>query len=194
MNGTPKRPNQSMFALMGLLSFGAMTGYELRRLIDESVQHFWRESYGQIYPSLKELESKGLVSRRAEKGKVAGRPDRQVYSLTDTGYAALCEWLATPARPEVPRNELLLKIFFGRGASAEVNLRHIAEHRGAQSDELAGYAATENRLKADYSGHPDLPYWLLTLSYGKQACLGAIRWCDEAAEILQEIAKKTKGE
>jgi DNA-binding PadR family transcriptional regulator len=183
-----QRPNHSLFAMLGLLSLGPQTGYELRKLSEESIRHFWRESYGQIYPSLKELERRGWATRRVEEGQ--GRPDRQVYALTEAGEEALRAWAAVPARPEVPRNELLLKTFFGRRAPAGVLLGQIEEHRLRLMQELQGYEATEAQIRAGHAGHPDLPYWLMTLSYGKRYTQAEIAWCDEAAGQLKEIEVK----
>src|SRR5277367_6833605 len=101
-------------ALLGLLSIKPMSGYDVRQLIPESIGHFWRESYGQIYPALKRLAAAGLVTRRTERQK--GRPDRNVYSLTAAGRKQLRDWLGTPAAQAVPRDELLLKLFFGAHA------------------------------------------------------------------------------
>src|SRR5580698_5087465 len=95
-----RRTNQSLFAMLGLLSLGPRTGYELRKLSEVSIRHFWRESYGQIYPSLRALEAQGLVARKPEMGGVRGRPNRQVYAITEAGEAALREWLAVSAKPE----------------------------------------------------------------------------------------------
>jgi len=188
-----KRTNQSMFAMLGLLSIRPMTGYELRKLSEESIQHFWRESFGQIYPSLRALEAQGMVTRTEAMGEVRGRPARQVYALTDGGREALRAWVAVPARPEIPRNELLLKLFFGRQAPAEANLRQIAERRTMYVEELEGYEALEKRIRAAYQGRPDLPYWLLTLSYGKHYTEAEIAWCDETMEILKSLALAETG-
>jgi len=187
------RINQSLFAMLGLLSLGPKTGYELRKLSEQSIQHFWRESYGQIYPSLRALEEQGLVTRKPEMGGVRGRPNRQVYAITEAGEEALREWVAAPAKPEVPRNEMLLKIFFGRRVPAELNLRQIAEQRRGFVEELEGYEATEQRIQKECSQHPDLPYWLLTLSYGKRYTEAEIAWCDEAIAQLKEIEIQERG-
>ena len=177
-----RRSNQSLFAMLGLLSIKPMTGYELRKLSEESIQHFWRESYGQIYPSLKELESRGWATRRCEEGR--GRPDRQVYSLTEEGRAALRGWLEQPVKDEVLRVEILLKLFFGRQAPAGVNLAHVTEHAQAHRKLLAVYAATEAHLRKTRSSHPDLTYWLLTLSYGRRRSEAILAWCEEALAVL----------
>ena len=61
-------------ALLGLLSLGPMSGYDIRQLIPQSIGHFWSESYGQIYPGLKRLAAAGLVEKKTERKK--GSPDR----------------------------------------------------------------------------------------------------------------------
>ena len=50
-------------ALLGLLSLGPMSGYDIRQLIPRSIGYFWNESYGQIYPGLKRLAAAGLVEK-----------------------------------------------------------------------------------------------------------------------------------
>lgn len=42
------RENNSRYALLGLLTFGPSSGYDLGNLIDVSLKHFWNESWGQI--------------------------------------------------------------------------------------------------------------------------------------------------
>ena len=54
-------------ALLGLLSIGPMSGYDLRQLIPWSIGQFWNESYGQIYPALKQMTADGLVERETER-------------------------------------------------------------------------------------------------------------------------------
>ena len=48
-------------AMLGLLSLGPATGYELRQLIEGTVGNFWKESFGQIYPSLRQLIAEDLA-------------------------------------------------------------------------------------------------------------------------------------
>ena len=38
---------------------------------------------------------------------------KRIYSITEEGRERLKEWLAVPPQPEIPRNEMLLKLFFG---------------------------------------------------------------------------------
>jgi DNA-binding PadR family transcriptional regulator len=57
-----KQPNQTELAILGGLSIEPMTGYALRENIRNVLGHFWSESYGQIYPTLTELERNGSWS------------------------------------------------------------------------------------------------------------------------------------
>ena len=108
------RRRSTPYAILGLLSVEPMSGYDIRKAAAESVGHFWSESFGQIYPALRELTRAGLVRRRTE--RQAG-PDRHVHEITARGRATLARWLLEPPRVTPVRSELLLKLFFGGRAS-----------------------------------------------------------------------------
>ena len=108
-----------------------MSGYDLGQSIRASIGFFWNESYGQIYPNLKKLAAADLVTAKTEKQK--GKPDRQVYSITPRGRAHLEKWLAVEPQPEVPRNELLLKLFFGVQGGAETVIGYVERMAKRQS-------------------------------------------------------------
>jgi PadR family transcriptional regulator, regulatory protein AphA len=172
-------------ALLGLLTMCPMSGYDIKAMIPESIGHFWSESYGQIYPSLKRMQAAGLVEKKTERKR--GKPDRNVYLLTREGREELRQWLRSPVVSEVPRNELLLKLFFGRQVPASVNREHVEAHREKHRALLANYEAVEKALKREHGGDPDLPYWLTTLSMGRHTSRAMLRWCEEALERLREL-------
>ena len=105
------KENKSRYAVLGMLSLRPMSGYDLKKYIELGTSNFWSESYGQIYPMLKQLAEEGLTSSHVEKRE--GRPERHVYTLTDKGWDALRHWLTEPVESQLARNELLLKLFFG---------------------------------------------------------------------------------
>lgn len=49
-----------------MLTIEPMTGYDMKRFCEQSLVHFWHESYGNLYPRLKRLERKGLIRGRKE--------------------------------------------------------------------------------------------------------------------------------
>jgi len=178
-----KELNQSQFALLGLLSIAPMSGYDLKQLSEWSVGHFWRESYGQIYPSLRKLEELGLVKHSTE--TKPGRPDRHVYRLTSAGEGELEHWLELPPVNEVPRNELLLKLFFGGLIGPEACIEHLSKHLLKLHEDLVAYEATQKRIEKESGKHPQRRYWLLTLSYGEHITKAQIAWCEKSLRELK---------
>lgn len=177
-------------ALLGLLSLGPMSGYDIRQLIQRSIGHFWSESYGQIYPGLKRLAAAGLIEKKTERNK--GKPDRHLYSLTEEGRERLREWLKLPVAEEVARNELLLKLFFGNHVSASVNRAHVIASMEFNQRALKVYAATTKQLQKEEANDPQLPYWLMTLNYGRHYSAAVVKWGKETLAELDKIESKGK--
>src|SRR3954452_17701724 len=97
--------------VLGFLSLGARTGYDIKAYAERSVRFFWGASFGQIYPELKRLERAGLIESRHEP---RGGLRRTEYELTDAGRDALRAWLRSTDRLLFSyRDEGLLKFFFG---------------------------------------------------------------------------------
>lgn len=174
-------------ALLGLLSLGPMSGYDIRALIPQSIGYFWSESYGQIYPGLKRLAAAGLVEKKTQRQK--GKPDRHVYSLTAAGRGRLKDWLKVPVVEEVPRVELLLKLFFGAHVPLGVSREHITAFLEAQEMALKTYAAVEKRLRREEVNNPGLPYWLMTLSFGRYRSVALVKWAKETLKELERLER-----
>lgn len=97
-------------AILGLLSHQPQSGYDLSRAFASSIVYFWYADQSQIYRTLDRLEADGAISTRVI--AQAGRPDRRVHSLTDSGRAELDAWLAGPLEPRLSKDVLLARLFF----------------------------------------------------------------------------------
>ncbi len=179
------RENKSKYAVLGILSLGSMSGYDIKKTIESSLSNFWNESYGQIYPILKSLVSEGLATVSVEAH--AGKPDRHVYALTDAAREELRRWLLRPVEHEVGRVEILLKLFFGWQVPPQENARKVEEFRELQQRLLHKYAEIEKWLREAHADAPGLPYWLMTLSYGRRSARALIDWCDETLATLKSL-------
>jgi PadR family transcriptional regulator, regulatory protein AphA len=177
----------SKYAILGMLSLRPMSGYDIRKTVQESIRFFWSESYGQIYPALKRLEAQKLVERA--RGAQKGRAGRQVYALTRTGRRELQEWLTRKPQMQPFRNELLLKLFFGRLVPREACQEHLRHFRQRQEDFLRTYRQVEGWLHTEHERHPDLPFWLMTLTYGVRQARALRDWCDETLAALEKSGK-----
>jgi DNA-binding PadR family transcriptional regulator len=178
-------PAKSRYALLGALSIAPMSGYAIKQLFEQSIGYFWQESYGQIYPLLKQLAAEGLVQATTEHH--SGRPDRYVYALTDAGWAELRIWVAAPVEEYGrPRSELLLKLFFSRHIPPALAREHLVRYRELQQTALTRLSALEAELRAGQQPDPDTTYWLITLRHGIHVGQALIAWCNEALAMLQE--------
>lgn len=171
------RSPKTRFAVLGMLTLGPMTGYRLREEIRTTVGHFWRESFGQLYPTLARLEEEGLVRRAGDGGRAAP------WEITPAGREALREWLAGEAESLSPeRNELLLQLFFGRHADPGVLQGHLARHRARLEEAHERYTGLERLVSAQDS--PDRTYWLITVRHGLGLVTAALRWNADASALL----------
>lgn len=99
------------YALLGILAEKDMHGYELKSRFDEKVGDFWSLNFGQIYSTLDRLEKEDLVSHDRETQE--RRPDRKIFSITETGRAELSTWLSTPvSKVRALRDEFFIKLVF----------------------------------------------------------------------------------
>jgi len=162
-----------------------MSGYDIKKAIEQSTSNFWSESYGQIYPILQELVRQGLARRRAAP---AGARERQLYSITGKGRRELRRWLAQPTVPGGVRNESLLKLFFGRESGAATHRRE-AERLRRDAVTAAAHLGELRALLEANASEPDAPYWLITLRFGELQSRAQLQWLDEALALFDELDK-----
>lgn len=178
--------NRTRWVILGCLTLEPMSGYDVKAFVDRTIVHFWSESYGQLYPTLKALEAQGLVTGRHERQE--GRPDKRVYTITEAGRAALAAWLAEPAEPVVPRYEHSLKIFFGASGPPEAALDHVRRLREESAAALAAYREREVEVEARLGDSEHAPYRLAVLTGGIRYAEAVLAWCDEAEALLEAHA------
>ena len=82
------------YAILGFLNYQPCSGYDLKKLFDTSVRHFWQADQSQIYRTLARLLEQGLAEQ--EIIEQDDRPDRKVYHITGPGRQALRNWLVGP--------------------------------------------------------------------------------------------------
>ena len=185
------REGTTRYVLLGILAeAGPATGYDIRQWIDRAIGHFWSESFGQIYPALKQLADEGLAERADERGGVR---DQKSYRITAAGRAALAAWLDKPPRPDVRRSELLLKTFFGRFAGEGALRASLEAARAEAAARLAYLDAAHAEVMAEDKDSPGLPYYLITIDAGRRAARARAEWAEASLALLDARAKGAKG-
>ena len=87
------------YAILRLLSAEPMSGYDLKKIMQESLYMYWSGNNNQIYKALLQLCSDGLLTSETQHRD--GAPTKKLYQITDKGRSVLQEWVvSTP--PEAP--------------------------------------------------------------------------------------------
>jgi DNA-binding PadR family transcriptional regulator len=93
-------------AILGLLSWKPSSGYELKKVFEDSPYLYWSGNNNQIYKSLLELQKDGMITY--ETVHQDGSPSKKIYSVTEKGMAELKDWIVTgSAVPEFKKPFLI---------------------------------------------------------------------------------------
>lgn len=179
-----KERSRTKYTVLGMLTLDSMTGYEIIKTIQESTNNFWSESEGQIYPALALCVKEGLAVCKEDKSKGAPRI-KKTYSITSKGKKKLIEWLKKDPQVTLIRNELLLKLFFGRNVETKDNVHHIMYHQEEVEREVANYKKMREELISQHKNSSHLKHWLITLDYGIRTAKAELVWCKETLKILE---------
>ncbi len=118
--------NKTRFTILGLLSINKMSGYDIKKAVNEFLPYIWNESYGQIYKELKILLAEDFVIK--ERVPQENKPDKNVYTITEKGMEILRSYLENSKSNKILiRNELMLKFLFGFNLSFEQNIKKLAD-------------------------------------------------------------------
>jgi len=173
------------YTLLGLLSFGPMAGYDLKKAFAASPLRRYSPSSGGIYPALGRLEKLGLAEAYVD-GTDELRP-RRVFSPTPAGLQALDAWLCRPVdREMVARTISTIPLRFvlmeRRLPQAQVLafLDDLAEALEAYLADLARYQAA---TAANASQHA-----ALALDFGMSMVRTQLAWAERAVAGLRGLS------
>ena len=165
-------------AVLGMLTRGERSGSDLLKAIEGGVGFFWTPAKSQLYALLPKLVERGLLkARRVEQEK---RPDKTLYRITPAGRHALRDGLMQ-ASPAVDRNAFELRVFFGEHLRPGALRKMIEARRDSQQEHLAKLEEIEPTVDPSSELYP-----YLTLLAGKENAKAAIRWAEQALELLDE--------
>jgi PadR family transcriptional regulator, regulatory protein AphA len=175
------------YAILGFLSYKAFTGYELKKVFDHSVRHFWYADQSQIYRTLARLTGQGWAE--LEVVEQTERPDRKVYYITDKGRAELHRWLAGPIPAQENHSSPLIQIFFSGQLDDEEVLTKFQEAAVSIRSTLDRYNQVPVQI-ADYVEMVDSPretfFWMLTLEMGIQSMQVQLEWVENVIQLIQD--------
>ncbi len=174
------------FAILGFLNYHPYTGYDLKKIFDTSVRHFWPADQSQIYRTLARLTERGFVE--VEKVPQEDRPDRKVYYITDAGRDELLKWLAGPTPLGEPRSAALIQVFFYAQLSDEEIMAKFEGFAAMMRAILDQYGQIPNQI-TPYQKEIPSPrehfFWLLTLDNGIRSMRANLEWAENVIALIK---------
>jgi len=176
------------FGLLGLLKYNDSTGYDLAKLYKDSLSTFWRAQHSQIHRELNSMEEKGWVISQVVIQD--GKPNKRVFSITDSGKEAFNEWVKTPANLYQNYNSpLLMQVFFGAAAPKEI-LRVLKNEHDARvaglEPHIQKYETILDIYKSTFkNGKEESIYWQMVLDYGIAQAKMMIDWTQNCIDKLE---------
>jgi len=173
-------------AILGFLNYQPYTGYDLKKIFDTSVRHFWPADQSQIYRTLSRLTENGLVEM--EVFHQEDRPDRKVYSITEAGRSELRGWLAGPPPLDQPRSAPLIQVFFAGDLPDEQILAKFEQFAAIMRAILSQYDQVPAQIEI-YKNEINSPrehfFWMLTLDSGIRNMRANLEWAENIIELIK---------
>ncbi len=173
--------------ILTVLSTRDATGYDITKEFSSSIGYFWKASHQQVYRELNKMGEQGLVTCVLEPQE--GKPDRKVYSITDSGRATLASWFDQPTAHPTVRDEFSAKLM-------ACSVQQATPYR----NQLVGLIEDSKKLVNHYR-EIEAAYYATPVSLDKHQRLerltlrrnilarGAwIEWAEEVLAELNEIA------
>ena len=179
------------YIILGVLLKHSMTGYDIRKKIQNGIGMFYKASYGSIYPILKDLEEKKyVVCHEVIKSKRV----KKIYTVTKEGAEEFLLWLDSDDK-DIKFEDSMVKVFF-----YDYLLKEQVEVKICrQKEKLIAYRDELLEERKCYLGLPDQEqyyYKLSTLYYGIAKLNMMIEWCEvtEKGMELEALIHVEEGE
>lgn len=176
---------------LGLLTLDDATGYDLKKQLEGSFNHFYSAGFGSIYPALAQLAEAGLVE--CSEVSEEGRPARKLYRITGRGREAFLDTLKNNSSPgHKLRSEFLAMMYFAQLMDPG-QIRAILDHRLEELDRKLDLLAEYEQ--SDWRHWPAGPRFVC--GFGKAVMQAARDYVAENRQLLsdgKELAKEPRGD
>ena len=119
--------------VLGFLMEKSMTGYEIKKNMEQSTSFFFNTSFGNIYPTLKKLEEAGHVAGSEE--IINGKLNKS-YTITESGKGLFMEWLENHSEIGMIRDDALCRMFFFSHLDREKKEKELISYLAKLSEQI----------------------------------------------------------
>lgn len=174
--------------ILGLLNYGSMTGYDIMLTFRNSLNYLWNAQTSQIYRELQTLKKNGWVSDMSIHQE--GKPDKNLFSITESGKNELKRWLTEDDTEFRMRNPLMMKIFFRGELGIEENIEYFKKLLNQCDDFMK--LIEKSPFDVDmYEGMIENPekalYWKMTVEFGFMYSQIYREWLEKCIKEMEEL-------
>ncbi|MFT8317612.1 MAG: PadR family transcriptional regulator [Sporolactobacillus sp.] len=161
--------------ILGVIREKSRTGYEIVEVFKTIFSHFFDGSYGSVYPVLHKLEKEGKITK--ETIVQEGKPNKNVYSITEMGREHFKNYLESDLQAEVTKSDFLMRLYFGEFLS-QAALHEWIEEELSQKKRLL------NQLEENYA------HWMDNMSPSQKLCyeIGIARYQSELKILTDRLS------
>jgi DNA-binding PadR family transcriptional regulator len=174
------------YAILGFLNYQPLTGYDLKKVFDRSIRHFWHADQSQIYRTLTRLTDDGSV--QMEVIEQSDRPDRKVYSITPAGRTQLLNWLSLPFPQEDSRSVPLVQMFFSGQISDDLMVEKLTVTLNGMKQQMAVFDMIPDQV-SEFTpmakNDREIFFWFLTLELGKRNLQMTMDWMESIVDRIK---------
>lgn len=161
------------YIILGMTIDEPITGYDIKKYIENGISVFYKASFGSLYPALKKLTEKGYLTMTEQQ---QGNRKKKFHKATEEGKMAFYEWLALPVDLNDTTESRLVKIYFFDKLPPEVRDRQLKEYELNNINYLRKLEILEKQFH-EMSTEDCLYFKMSTLYYGICIIQENIRWC-----------------
>ena len=170
--------------ILGILILHRMTAYELRNFIKNNFKSMYSDSLGSIQAALKKLFELEMVTfeELVEKGV-----NKKRYSITETGWEALIEWIKIPINTSKTKNYDFGKLFFMGYVSKKDQKTLIDKIILSLEEEYEALKKLKQSIDVEEESEEIENYLLTDIEYKER-----IKNLDKGKELIENIREISK--
>ncbi len=176
-------------AILGVLNYKEMTGYDLDRAFKSPVAFFWHAQTSQIYKELNILTKNNWVT--SEIIYQSDKPNKKIFSITEEGQVELRRWLGDANIEDIMKykNPLLIKVFFTSNVDLDQTMRLLTQYVSECErilEEMNEGINMMPKMEESINRSNEAVYWGMTMTYGFMYYQNEIKWATWCIEKLKE--------
>lgn len=161
------------FMALGMVLENDLTGYDIKKKIENGIGVFYKASFGSLYPALKRLTEKSFLTTYE---KPQGSRKKIFYHITNDGQTQFFNWLSSPMDIFEGTNTHLAKVYFFDKLPSEIRECQLFEYELNNKNYLKKLKDLENQY-CKIENTDCFYYKLSTLYYGICITEKTIQWC-----------------